>query len=165
METEQKRFRLRKTDLHRLKRLEIAFRSFLTMPDISPEEIVGLARAIRVIQRLPLCTPEIDVSVSLDYRTESYVACSTVRLSPERIEAEGGVASRVCEGGSEFESFPGFNMSFDLDGEYEIEGDKQEFFDGFVLQPDDLRSGGYSVSVSDHSSVEALPPHDGDQDQ
>jgi hypothetical protein len=159
MEAEEKRFGLRKADLAYLKRLELAFRTFLTMPDISPEDIVGLARAIRVVERLPLCTPDIDVSVSLDFRTENYVACSTVRLSPERIEAERSAASRLREG-FEYESFPGFNMSVDLDGDYEIEGDKQEFFDAFLLQPDDLKSSGYGVSVCDDSGVEALPPHD-----
>jgi len=162
MEAEEKRFRLRKADLAYLKRLEVAFRSFLTMPDISPEDIVGLARAIRVVERLPLCTPDIDVTISLDFGTENYVACSTIRLSLERIEAERSAASRLREG-FEYESFPGFNMSFDLDGEYEIEGDKQEFFDGFVLQPDDLKPSGYSVSVSDDSSGAELPPK-GDED-
>jgi len=160
METQQKRFRLREEDLAQLKRLEIAFRSFLTMPDISPEEIVGLARAIRVVQRLPVCTPDIAVSVSLGFRTGNYVACSTVRLSPERIESETSAASRVVSGKPEFESFPGFSMSFDVDGEYEVEGDKQEFFDGFVLKPDDLTSSGYRVSVSDDSGVVELPPND-----
>lgn len=164
METEQKRFRLRKTDLHRLKRLEIAFRSFLGMPNISPEEIVGLARAIRVIQRLPLSTPDVDLSISVEFQTDNYVASSTVRLSPERIEAEGGAASRVVSGEPEFESFPGFSMSFDIDGEYEVEGDKQEFFDSFVLQPEVLKSGGYRVSVSDDSSGAELPPNEEEDD-
>jgi hypothetical protein len=138
---------------------KLAFRNFLTIPDISPEEIVGLARAIRVIQRLPISTPGVDISISLEFITDNYVASSTVRLSPELIEAERSAASRVVSGEPEFESFPGFSMSFDLDGDYEIEGDKLDFLNSFIMQPDDLKSSAYSVSVTDDSCVTELPPN------
>ena len=53
----------------------------------------------------------------------------------------------------EFESFPEFILRIDSDGDYELEGDKQEFFANFVASaaesPKDTDS--YSVTITDDS--------------
>jgi hypothetical protein len=89
-------FNLRKADLRLLQGLESAFRNFLKMPSISPEDIVGLARAIRCIQRLPHCTPNTEVSVSMEYATDTFVASSTIRLSYDELSADYSAASHAA---------------------------------------------------------------------
>lgn len=164
MSDDRRRYPLSKADLSLFQRLEPAFRSLLSDPDLSPEEIVGIARAIRVVQRLPRCTPEIDVSISLDYRTNTFVSSSSVRLSPDQLDAERGAASRLGEG-DEFESFPGFTLTIYADGDYDVDGDKQKFFNEFVASLEAVGTkADYSVTVIDDSTVNALPPLNEDDD-
>jgi hypothetical protein len=124
-------FPLRKTDLRLFRELEVAFRNLLKIPALGPEDIVGLARAIPCVQSPPLCTPDTEVSITMDYRTDNYVACSTIRLSCDALSADYSAASRLSEE-YEFEAFPSFTMAIDLEGEYDIEGDKQDFFTNFI---------------------------------
>ncbi len=114
MEAEQEQFRLRTADLVQLKRMELAFRSFLVIPEISPETIVGLARAIRIVQRLPFSSPDSAVSVSLDFDGTAHAARYRIEFSARRIEAEHEETSWASEG--EHECFVRFSMSVDLDG-------------------------------------------------
>ena len=151
------RFSLRKADLGWFRKLEPALRNLLKIPDLNPEDLIGLARAIRCIQRLPRCTLGIDVSVSLHYRTDNFVSHSTVRLSCDELSAEDGAASRLQEG-DEYESFPSFTLRIDRNGEYEVEGDKQEFFTDFIGSAESISDAqGCTVSVVDDSAVQALP--------
>ena len=109
-------FSLRKADLQLFHQLEGAFRNLLKIPDLSPKEIVGLARAIRLIQRLPRCTPDTDVSISMEYETKTFSASSIIRLSCDELSAEYSAASRLGEG-YEYESFPSFTLRLDRNGE------------------------------------------------
>ena len=100
-------FNLRRADLHLFRKLEGAFRGLLRIPDLAPEEIVGLARVVRFIQRLPRSTPGTCVAISMDYRTNTFVACSTLRLSSDQLSGDYSAASRLSEE-YEYESFPSF---------------------------------------------------------
>jgi hypothetical protein len=116
-----------------------------------------------VIQRLPLHTPDTDVSISLDFHTDTFVSCSTVRLSSDELSAHRSAASRLGEG-YEYESFPSFTLTVGSNGEYEIEGDKQDFFEEFVASANAVEeSKAYSVTVTDDSTVAVLPPLDEDR--
>jgi hypothetical protein len=149
-------FSLRKPDLQLFYQLEGAFRNFLKIPDLTPKEIVGLARAIRLIQRLPRCTPDTDVSISVDYQTNTLSASSIIRLSCDELSAEYSAASRLGEG-YEFESLPSFTMRIDRDGGYEVEGDKADFFMKFIGSAESVnKSQRYTISVIDRSLPDAL---------
>src|SRR4051812_16233612 len=50
-------FGLSKTDLRLSRHFEGALRNLLVLSELSPEDIVGIAKAIRLVQRLPLSTP------------------------------------------------------------------------------------------------------------
>lgn len=151
-------FSLRKADVRLFQGLESAFRNLLRMPTLSPEDIVGLARAIRCVQRLPYCTPGTDVSVSMEYATDTFVASSTIRLSYDELSADYSAASRLSEE-DEFEDFPSFTMSVERDGAYDVDGDKHAFFTNFVGSAESINdSAAYTVSVVDDSVPEALQP-------
>lgn len=151
-------FPLRKTDLHLFRKLETAFRNLLKISRLGPEDIVGLARAIRFVRRLPRCTPNTEVSITMDYRTDNYVACSTIRLSCDVLSADYSAASRLSEE-YEFESFPSFTMTIEMAGEYDIDGDKQDFFTNFISSAESItESDKYEISVIDDSVPEAWPP-------
>lgn len=153
-------FSLRKADLRLFQGLETAFRNLLKMSALSPEDIVGLARAIRCIQRLPRCTPATDVSVSMEYATENFVASSTIRLSYDELSADYSAASRLSEE-YEFESFPSFTLSIERDGPYDVDGDKHAFFTNFIGSAESINdSEAYAVTVVDDSVPEALQPLD-----
>jgi hypothetical protein len=157
-------FPLRKTDLRLFRELEQAFRNLLKISTLSPEDIVGLARAIRCVQRLPRCTPDTEVSVIMDFRTENYVACSTIRMSGDALSADYGASSRLTPE-YEFESFPSFTMTIDMEGEYDIEGDKQDFFTNFISSAETItESDKYEITVIGDSVAEAWPPSEDDQD-
>jgi hypothetical protein len=152
-------FTLRKADLRLFRGLEPAFRNLLKMPDLTPEDIVGLARAIRCIQRLPQSTPGTDVSVYLKYDGGTLFASSIVMLSSDELSVEHSASSRVAEG--EYESFPSSAMRIDRDGGYELEGDKNDLFSGFVADSEGVESNNeYSVTVNDDSTPVALQPFD-----
>jgi hypothetical protein len=154
-------FSLRKADLDLFRQLEGAFRNLLKIPDLGPEEIVGLARAIRCIQRLPRSTPGTDVSVSMDHQTDTFVSSSTVRLSCDELSAEYSAASRLGDE-YEYESFPSFTLRIDRDGEYEVDGDKDYFFTNFIGSAESCaETPGCTISVNDDSVPEALQPCDG----
>ncbi len=151
-------FSLRKADLHWFQGLESAFRNLLKMPALSPEDIVGLARAIRCIQRLPSCTADTDVSVSLEYGTETFEASSTIRLSYDELSADYSAASRLSAE-YEFESFPSFTLSIERDGAYDVDGDKHGFFTNFISSTGSITdSESYTVTVVDDSVPQALQP-------
>jgi hypothetical protein len=153
-------FSLRKADLRLFRQLEGALRNLLKIPDLSPEDIVGLARAIRCIQRLPRCTPDTDVSVSVDYQTNTFLSSSTVRFSCDELSAEYSGASRLGDG-YEYESFPSFTLRLDRDGEYEVDGDKDYFFTNFIGSAESIRENqGCTISVIDDSVPECLQPCD-----
>ena len=151
-------FSLRKADLRMFRDLEGAFRNLLKISDLSPEDIVGLARAIRLIQRLPRCTPDTDVSISMDYQTNTFSASSIIRLSCDELSAEYSAGSRLSES-YEYESFPSFTLRIDRDGEYEVEGNKQDFFTNFIGSAESVTDS-QTVSVIDDSVPEALQPSD-----
>ena len=157
MQSKKNEFSLRNYDLEQLKGLEKAFRTFLMIPDLSAKEIVGLGRAILLVQRLPYSTPELDVTVSLDYRSQNFVSSYTVSISPERVEVECGSASRVCEGEPEFESSPGSYLSVDVYGEYDRYGSKNAFLSGFFVALDELVEQPYKLMVRDDSNLAAFP--------
>jgi len=160
MEGSSSNFSLRKADLRLFRALEGAFRNLLKIPDLSPEDVVGLARAIRCIQRLPRCTPDTDVSISMDYQTNTFSASSIIRLSCDELSAEYSAASRLSEA-YEYESFPSFTLRIDRDGDYEVDGDKQDFFMDFISSAESINdSQGHTVSVIDNSVPEALQPCD-----
>jgi hypothetical protein len=151
-------FSLRKADLRLFQGLESAFRNLLKMPALGPEDIVGLARAIRCIQRLPRATPDTDVSVSTEYRTDTYEACSIIRLSSDELSADYSASSRLSEE-YEFESFPSFTLSIERDGAYDVDGDKHAFFTNFIGSAESINdSEAYTVTVVDDSLPEALLP-------
>jgi hypothetical protein len=154
-------FRLRKVDLSLFRQLEGAFRNLLKIADLSPEEIVGLARAIRCIQRLPRCTPDTDVSISMDYQTNTFVSSSTIRLSYDELSAEYSGASRLSDE-YEYESFPSIMLRIDRDGEYEVDGDKDYFFTNFIGSAESCsETQRCTISVNDDSIPGALLPCDG----
>jgi hypothetical protein len=156
--TNDDRFELRKADLLLLQRLESAFRNLLRVRTLSPEEIVGLARAIRYLERLPLSTENIDVSVYLDCSSTTFSSSFIVSLSFEEICLEYSAGSRVSET-HEFESFPSFTMTIERGGEYEFEGDKPQFFGSFIAGAESAGDGDedlYTVTVNDDSMPEAL---------
>ena len=148
----------KKADLQFFQQLEGAFRNLLKIPDLSPEEIVGLALAIRLIQRLPRSTPDTDLSISMEYETNTFSACSIIKLSCDELSAEYSAASRLSEA-YEYESFPSFTLKIDRDGEYEVEGNKQDFFTNFIGSAESVTDS-RTVSVVDDSVPEALQPCD-----
>ena len=151
-------FSLRKADLHLFQGLEGAFRNLLKMPALTPEDIVGFARAIRCIQRLPQCTPGTDLSVSMEYATDNFVASSTIRLSYDELSADYSAASRLSEE-YEFESFPSFTLSIERDGAYDVDGDKHAFFTNFIRSAESINdSEAYTVTVVDDSVPKAVEP-------
>jgi hypothetical protein len=155
-------FTLRKTDLRLFRGLEPAFRSLLKIPDLTPEDIVGLARAIRSVQRLPQSTPNADVSVSIDYNSNDYSASWKIRISCDELNAEHSLASRFNE--QEFEYFRPFTMTIGVDGSYDKEGEKEDFFTSFISLAEDGREGeGYTITVLNESTPEALQPCDDEQ--
>ena len=151
-------FRLRKADLQLFHQLEGAFRNLLRIPDLSPEAVVGLARAIRLVQRLPRCTPGTEVSISMDYETNTFSASSIIRLSRDELSAEYSAASRLSEA-YEYDSFPSFTLRIDRAGEYEVEGNKEDFFTNFIGSAESVTDS-HTVSVIDDSVPVALQPCD-----
>ena len=157
-------FPVRKNDLGLFRQLETAFRNLLKIPGLSPEDIVGLARAIRCVQRLPFCTPDTEVSITMDFRTDEYVACSTIRLSCEALSADYSAASRLSQE-YEFESFPSFTMRIDMEGDYDIEGDKHDFFTNFISSAESIgESEKYEITIVDDSIPAAWPTSEYDED-
>jgi hypothetical protein len=154
-------FPLPKTDLALFRQLEGAFRNLLKMPAICPEEIVGLARAIRCIQRLPRSTPDTDVSILIEYSTHTFEASSTIRLSSEELSADYSAASRMRQE-YEFESFPSLNLSIELDGGYDLEGDKYSFFRNFIGSAESINPDAHTVTVVDDSVPTVLHPFEGE---
>lgn len=141
----------------------MAFRNLLRISALSPEDVVGLARAIRCVRRLPQRTPDTKVSITIDYRSDNYLACSTIRLSGDALSADYSAASRLTEE-YEFESFPSFTMTIDIGGEYDIEGDKQDFFANFISSAESItESETYEISVVDDSVPKAWPPSEDDE--
>ncbi len=156
-------FPLRKSDLRLFRELETAFRNLLEIPGLSPKDIVGLARAIRCVRRLPLCTPDTEVSITMDFRTDDYVACSTIRLSGGALSTDYSAASRLSQE-FEFESFPSFTMRIDMEGDYDIEGDKQDFFINFISSAESIgESENYEITVVDDSIPTAWPTSEDDE--
>ncbi len=147
-------FPLRKSDVADLQRLETAFRAFLTSPDLRPEEIVGLGRAIRALRALPLALPDIDVTVTLDYQSDDSYASSSIRLSPDLLAGESGSAVRFAAG--DYESGEAFEMCIRQDGGLEMEGSRSDFIDSFLVKPGWHASGEYSLFVSDDSDLPGL---------
>jgi hypothetical protein len=147
-------FALSKADLRLFRQLEPAFRNLLVLPELTPEEIVGIARAIRFIQRLPLSSAGINVSITQDYQSPNYVASSTITLSSDELIAEYGAASPI---GGDYESSSPFEFRISLDGDYEVEGDKHDFFSNFIASTENIRASGYSVTITDSSTVVTLP--------
>jgi hypothetical protein len=97
------------------------------------------------------------------YRSDNYVACSTIRLSGDALSADYSAASRLTEE-YEFESFPSFTMTIDMAGEYDIEGDKQDFFANFISSAESItESEAYEISVVDDSVPKAWPPSEDDE--
>lgn len=149
-------FRLRKPDRLFLRSLAQGLRILLRVNDIRPEAIVGLARALRHIERLPDITPGTDVEVVLDFDSSGMSTSTTIHLSIGRITAEKSGGS---ESGFGFESFDGFYYKLSVDGDQEIEGSMSEFASEFVANCEAvLTSPRYSLAVFDHSEPGPLQP-------
>ena len=99
----------------------------------------------------------------MEYRTANFVSSSTVRLSCDELSAEYSAASRPGEE-YEYESFPSFTLRLDRHGDYEVEGDKHYFFTNFIGSAESANDAqGYTISVVDESSPQALRPLDDEE--
>jgi hypothetical protein len=158
--SELKSFELRKSDRDFLTKLAEGFRALLRVADISPEAIVGLARALRLIERIPDLTPGIDVEVVLDFESASgdlqMTTNTTIHLSTDEITAEKSGGS---DAGFGFESFGGFYYSLSVDDGRDHEGSMKDFAAEFAACCGEAATEAcYSIEITDNSEPGLLPP-------
>jgi hypothetical protein len=158
--SESRSFELRESDRDFLTEVAEGFRALLRVADISPEAIVGLARALRLIERMPEPTPGIDVEVVLDFESTSgdlqMTTNTTIHLSTDEITAEKSGGS---DAGFGFESFGGFSYSLSVDDGRHNEGSIKDFAAEFAASCGEAATEErYSVTVVDDSEPRVLPP-------
>lgn len=158
--SESKPFKVLESDRDFLAKLAEGFRALLRVADISPEAILGLARALGLLERMPDTTPGIDVEVVLDFDSASenlrMTTNTTIHLSTGQITAEKSGGS---DAGFGSESFSDFYYSLLLDGGRDHEGSMKDFASEFVANCNAAATEpSYSVAVVDGSEIGLLPP-------
>lgn len=150
-------FNLSAADLRLLKTLDAALRNLLKLPNLSPEEIVGIARGIRLIERLPRNTPGTSVEIYLSHSRDSSSASTSVSLSDWEIVGDSSASSFF--GAGEYESSPSLHYLIDIYGNYEVEGSKRELFASFLADTEGtLENDEYSVEIADSSTHAPMLP-------
>jgi hypothetical protein len=86
-----------------------AVRSLLKRPDLSPRQIVGIGHALHGLARLPLCTPGLDIHISLYEKINNDATSYDLYLSSDRFATEsGGFIDSGC--GTDSMSGPKFEV-------------------------------------------------------
>jgi hypothetical protein len=106
-------------DAYYVERVREVVRALLTRPDLSPKQIIGIGHALHGLGRLPLCTPGLDVHLSLIDRVENdvtsyelYITSDFLSTQSGSIEGSGfdrnsfsGPTFRVDSGSREYDGF------------------------------------------------------------
>jgi len=101
-------------DYHPIQELIAGVRRVLKRKSVTPQQIVGLGKLLHGLQRLPLSTPGVDITVTIANRTSEDLFYQSVHLSESSFELSSGGAQYTPDVGSD--SYTSFNFLVEAGG-------------------------------------------------